>query len=45
MRLARVFFFRCALFRSHIPLEEADAKDALEAVEAMKAAILSSLLD
>jgi HEPN domain-containing protein len=32
-------------YPSHIPLEKADAKDALEAVEAMKAAILSSLLD
>ena len=32
-------------YPSHIPLEEADAKDALEAVEAIKAAILSSLPD
>lgn len=32
-------------YPSHIPLDEGDAKDALEAVEAMKAAILSYLPD
>jgi hypothetical protein len=30
-------------YPSHIPLEEADAKDALVAVEAVKAAILGVL--